>query len=175
MTRWRWIRPWPAVGLAALALYGCTTQTVRLVDERGAAPSMGRYALASDPEAPTPTALDAAVVRRLGQLGLTRGDDHPEFRVEALYSERQGLVGAFSDLAADGKPRWVANTAQVRWWSWNRHPRIRQLTVRILDAGSGAEVYRGAAQEQGGRDAVEWDKLTTAAIVTSPVAAATAR
>lgn len=154
-----------ASGLGALALGGCASSTLSLVDQRGSAPAAGRYALAADPEAPAPAGLAAAMGRQLGRQSLTPADDHPQFRVEAVYSERQGPVGAFSALGADGRPQWLASPPVIHWWSWNRRPQVRQLTVRILEAGSGAEVYRATAVQQGGKAGpVDWDKLAAAAV-----------
>lgn len=168
MTRWGRIGrdavAGAALGLTVLGPGACATQSLRLVEQRGAAPQAGRYAVAADPEAPAPAGLAAAVDRRLSAQGLAAAEDQPQFRVEALYSERQGPVGAFNATGGDNAPVWLASPPRIRWWSWNRRPRLRQLTLRILDAGSGAEIYRGVAVEQGGKAGpVDWDRLVVAA------------
>lgn len=171
MTRWSSFGPLAGIALAALVASGCATQSLRRVEAHGATPAVGRYALAEDPEAPIPAGLAEAVARRLAALRLTRGDDQPDLRVEAAYSERQGPVGGFNDVDAKGRPVWAARPATVRWWSWDRRPRLRQLTVRVTDARSGAEVYRGTAVQQGGKGPADWDALAAAALDPAPAEA----
>jgi len=152
-----------------LLLGGCATPGVA-VDRQGMfpPPSAGDgFAFADPGDARQPPELLGALQHRMEAAGLVRSATPARFRVEVAYSEREGRTGAF-DAQAGAEPVWLAEPVRIRWWSWNRHPKVRQLTVRIVDASSGQEIYRARAAERIGKKTGGWDRLAEAAVGGSP-------
>jgi hypothetical protein len=152
-------------GVLAFLLGGCATQHVR-VERRGELPTASTVTgLSAERSGGAPPELAAAVDRRCVQLGLTPAEDHPRYRVEAAYSVRTAPVGAYP--ASDGRegPDELAKPIKVPWWSFDRHPKVRRLTIRLVESRTGSEVYRGTAEERadnGGH--VNWDRLAALAL-----------
>lgn len=155
-----------SIALSALALAGCATRSVEVV-EHGAPPAVHGPAASG--------AVNASMAKALAaRLGSGSGPG----LLEIAYSERPAPVTAYvgrqtPDAAAPGG--WVAPPPAPRWWL-GRSTVICTLTARAVDA-NGTETYsvrasvagRGAACSRGGDlvDAVA-TRLAPASAARSP-------
>jgi hypothetical protein len=140
-----------ALALAvSVALSGCATARIEVLGTgEGPGPTDARsYAF-------TATQPEGAVLRPLVEdqfrsRGFVRTEAAaPRYFVELGYSARPAGVGAYA-LAAPAKDDpsgWIAPPARPRPWT-STTTRICVLSVRLIDARTGAEAYRVTATER---------------------------
>lgn len=102
------------------------------------------YAFASGGVEPERAAIEAAVSRQLAADGFTRADQKPHYLVEVLFSARPAKVGAYEKLEQADTPEWKLAPVKTPWWK-TRQPKLGDVTIRFLDARTGAEAYRATA------------------------------
>lgn len=106
-----------------------------------------------------------AVARALDAHGWRTGTAAAQWRIEALYVERPGFLGAFLEDAASVEPEeWRIRPTPRRWW--RRDGRVGVLTVRMVDAATGAETVHAEAKRRidGQSTEAELDQLATALV-----------
>lgn len=117
-------------------------------------------------DGPILRAASEAVSQALSVRGWRAEAAAPQWQVEAFYSERPRSVGAFAGEAAPGEPEgWRIGPTPRRWW--RRDGRVGVLTVRIVDAATGAEVVQAEAKGRigAGPTGAALDQLAEAAVV----------
>lgn len=126
------------------------------------------YAMTRIGDAPERAQIEAAIVRQLTADGFA-ASDQPGYLVEVLYGERPAKVGAYEKLAQEGAPDWRVAPVKTPWWG-PRKPTIAKMSVRFIDAKTGAEVYRANASGRSDLDktaadaAARFDGLARAAL-----------
>lgn len=106
-----------------------------------------------------------AVARALSARGWLPGVTAAQWRIEALYAERPGSLGAFLAEAAPAEPgEWRIRPIPRRWW--RRDSRVAVLKVRIVDAATGNEIVRAEAKQRmdGRLASADLDQLATAVV-----------
>lgn len=123
--------------LAALALAACASAPKPVVVSSGALPEAGTYQIA---EASSADELTGLVSARLEARGL-RAAQEPRYLVQ---------IGSFARPAAVGL--FVPDANEKQWHRspiGNRRGAVRGVIVSLTDKGSGREVYRVTAEEEG--------------------------
>ena len=154
-------------GLGLLvALGGCATHPGPEIacwgtpDPAGA--TYGIVALTPQAEAP---AVAATLQRQLSARGLAPASDHPDYLVEVTLSRRPGQVGTYVRTAG-AEPDWLGKPSRSPWWR-PRGSMVEVATIRLVEARSGAEVYRTTASqriERGREDDANFAALAQAAL-----------
>jgi hypothetical protein len=145
-----------ASGLLALGLLeGCASPKIDLAVAGAGPDKASGYRLAApiDPDAPEDRTVLPLVEARLKALGLTRVDRGARYVLELAVSQRPIAVASAPGLAPanapkDAPPDWLSAPGKHRWWVSNPET-ICQLSVRLVDVGSGREAYRVRAALQG--------------------------
>lgn len=118
----------------------------------------------SEPAGPHAQAASNAVSGALRARGWQPGTA-AQWRIEALYVERPGFLGAFVEEAAPVEPEgWRIRPTPRRWW--RRDGGVGVLTLRMIDAATGAEVVHAEAKRRidGQSTEAELDRLATALV-----------
>ena|SRR5580698_1217302 len=156
----------PSLGLALLlGLVACAAGPPIAVTSQGALPSPARswtYQVMLSNVGSHEAELRAAIAASLQQAHLTPTASSPDLLVEGVYSDRPGVVGAYS-ATSPGGAMWLATPLRRPWWG--KAPDLRSVGIVLIDARSGRELYRARATE--GRDqpdGAEIARLVTAAI-----------
>lgn len=163
-----------ALGLA-LSLTACASTRGPEVACHGTLGSARSYAFAGAAAGAEHGEVEAAVSRELASAGFTRADQSPDYLVEILLGERPATVGAYEKLAGAEAPEWRLAPGKTAWWR-AKPPTLGDVTVRFVDARTGAEVYRATAsgrsdvRRKPGEEAVRFDGLAKAALTPCPVA-----
>jgi hypothetical protein len=155
--------------VVGLALGGCAMLRIDVIQNGTAPVGSAGFAMlaAADPSAPP--GLADAVGRRLVALGVAVNVPRAAIKVEWSYSERAPQVGGYSTMQADGGPAWLAPPERPPWWWFSQRPLVRQLEVRLTEATTGREVYRGRAAELSRSPRQpDWDRLATEALPAAP-------
>lgn len=166
--------------LASVALSGCATARIdALGTGAGPGPADERsYAFTS--VGAEDGALQPLVETRLAANGFTRGEGaSARYFVELGFSARPVGVGAYAlatPVDKDDRSGWIAPPAHRRLWT-STSTRVCVLSVRFIDARTGAEAYRVAAAERRrkGDCATVASSLAAAALSEIPLAPRTGR
>lgn len=102
------------------------------------------FAFASGGAEPERADIEAAVGQRLVADGFAQVEQKPDYLVEVLFSARPAKVGAYEKLAAAETPQWRLAPVKTPWWKV-RQPTLGDVTIRFIDARTGAEAYRATA------------------------------
>jgi hypothetical protein len=140
----------PLALAVSVALSGCATARIDVLGTgEGPGPADARnYGFTA--VQPDEAALQPLVEDHLRSKGFVRTDAAlPRYFVEFGYSARPTGVGAYAlaTPAKDDPSGWIAPPARPRPWT-STTTRVCVLSVRFIDARTGAEVYRVAATER---------------------------
>lgn len=153
--------------IALLGLAACVSGPELEVASEGRLP-VGTPSFAvdiSEPADPHAQAASNAVSGALRARGWRPGTAAAQWRIEALYVERPGFLGAFVEEAAPVEPEgWRIRPAPRRWW--RRDSGVGVLTLRMIDVATGAEVVHAEAKRRidGQSTEAELDQLATALV-----------
>lgn len=156
----------PVIGLLGLA--ACAVGPEVEVSGRGRLHAEAPHSFVIDNSGPADPHIQAAsnaVAKALSARGWLAGATAPGVRIEALYAERPGSLGAFLGEAAPAEPgTWRINPTPRRWW--RRDSRVGVLTVRIVDTATGKEIVRAEGKRRiDGRSArADLDQLAAAVV-----------
>lgn len=129
----------------ALVVTACASPRGPEIACYGGLPAGARtYAFASGGAELERAGIEAAVSRSLAADGFTRADQKPDYLVEVLFSARPAKVGAYEKLAGADAPEWKLAPVKTPWWK-TRQPKLGDVTIRFIDARTGAEAYRATA------------------------------
>jgi hypothetical protein len=139
-----------AITLALAGLAACASAGPPPISlsSAGARPDKAAYRFVGEGvgEQPGDFLVRALVERRLAATGFARADDRPRYLVEVAVTARPLNVGAFTGPAAP-VPAWldapVAKTAGIG------ADHVCAVSLRFIDADSGAEAYRVRALQHG--------------------------
>lgn len=158
----------------ALVVTACASPRGPQIACHGALDTGARtYAFASSGAEPERANIEAAVSRRLAADGFTRAEQKPDYLVEVLFSARPAKVGAYEKLAEADTPQWRMAPVETPWWRV-RQPTVGDVTIRFINARTGAEAYRATASGRSdlGKSAAEaaarFDALAQAAAAPCP-------
>ena len=132
------------LGLALFVTACASPRGPEIACQGGLAASARSYAFASSEAEPERAGIEAAVSRQLAADGFTRADQKPDYLVEVLFSARPAKVGAYEKLAEADAPDWKLAPVKTPWWK-TRQPTLGDVTIRFIDARTGAEAYRATA------------------------------
>ena len=131
------------LGLALFATACASPRGPEIACHGGLAASARTYAFASSGAEPERAGIEAAVSAQLAADGFMRADK-PDYLVEVLFSARPAKVGAYEKLAQADTPEWRVAPVKTPWWR-TRQPKLGDVTIRFIDARTGAETYRATA------------------------------
>jgi len=161
-----------ALGLA-LSVTACASARAPEVACHGALDTARSYAFVAGGDGAERAEVEAVVSRGLATAGFTPDDRSPDYLVEVLLGERPGGVGAYEKLADPETPDWRVAPAKPSWWR-RKQPTRGDVTIRFVDARTGAEAYRATASgradvgKSAEQAAARFDALATAALEPCP-------
>lgn len=153
---------------ALLGLGACLSGPGLEVATQGRLPVGTTQSFAMDQPEDAPSQAGAAsnaVARALSARGWLPGGAPAQWRIEALYAERPGSLGAFLAEAAPAEPgEWRIRPTPRRWWRRDRP--VAVLKVRIVDTATGNEIVRAEAKQRmdGPLASADLDQLATAVV-----------
>lgn len=148
------LRPAALLILSGALLAACASDPKVIVSSSGVLPASGSFELVADQEGELPSFL-SAVSERLSDHGLRRSTD-ADYLVHATFALRPGALGIVDP--DEPQPAWLR--APERRQSPKRH--ASQLTVSLVERGTGRELYHGSATAQPSRSAPEPARLIDA-------------